>query len=218
MSLTTSLQSFPPSEAAFMSLPAGHQYPAEINQIYVHGAATSTSTKHDMTNVVGREFYPYSISNRNLEQLAAVATGLNCKNANTLGGRPDKSSAQFGGNCSGPRYPYSANAGVTIAMDAEARQSPERYADRLMNQSLGEMDVQTQLLGAPPAAVGYASSAGTIQTFNGQNSFTGLSGMNYPPAIYASFYSPLPSSSGMMVGSCAPSQNNSVSFCNNGQQ
>ena len=146
-----------------------------------------------------------------------MAAGLNCKNTNTLGGRPDLNSAQYSGNCYGPRYPYSSNAGVTLAMYAEARQSPERYADRLLNQSLGQVDVQTQLMGSPPQGVSYASAAGTQQSFNGQNSFTGLSGLNYPPAINGSFYSPLPSTSSMMVGACAPSQNGSVSFCNNGQ-
>jgi hypothetical protein len=216
MSITASLHVLPPSESAFLSVPAGNQYPAEINQIYQRAYAT---TKKGNYNVTSREQQQFDISNYTIEQLGAKSSGLNCKNTNTLGGRPDKNTNQYGGACSRPRYPYSPNAAVTIAMEADARQDPSRYADHvgMFNYSMGDVEVSTSLLGSPPESVRMAAAEGSTVERNGVNTLTGLKGLNYPPTVYSGFYEPLPRGASMTLGSCVQQQNGSNSLCNNGQ-
>jgi hypothetical protein len=203
-----------PRDAATVSLPAGNQSPAEVDQIYQRVYAT---TKKGIYNVVPREQYPYNISNRNMEQVDAIHTGLNSKNANTLGGRPNVDSLAYGGNSYNARFPFNKNASVVLAAEVESRQGPLKYMERqgMYNYSMGDTDVSTSLLGSPPEAVQMAASKGTFYNNNGVL-MTGLYGTNYPPATHANFFAPLPSAS-LETGACIQQSSGSVSLCNNGQ-
>lgn len=218
MSVTTSFYELPPASAAYVSLPIGTQAPAEIDSVYQRAFET---TKHGGYNVTAREAYGLSISNYPLDQLSMMSNGLSCQNTNLLGGRPNKNPAQYHGSCSSPRFPEK-NAAMLNAQFVNARQGAERYIDKIgmFDYSMGDVDASTTLLGAPSQAIQMDAAKGTSLYRDGATyaSFTGLKGLNYPPAIYANFYSPLPQSS-MTMGACMSNQYNSnVTFCNNGQQ
>lgn len=214
MSYTANLSMLSPRDAATLSLPAGNQSPAEIDQIYQRAY---TTTKKGVHNVTLRDQLFTEISGYNMDQLQAIHSGLNAKNTNTLGGRPNLSSLAYGGASYNVRYPYNKNAGVVLAAETESRQSPLKYMEKqgMYNYSMGDTDVSTTLLGSPPEAVQMAASKGTIYNNNGVL-MTGLYGTNYPPAVHSNFFSPLPSSQAEM-GACMQQQSKSVSLCNNGQ-
>lgn len=206
-----------PAVSSYLSLPAGTQYPAEVDQIYQRAFAT---TKHGGFNVTARELYSYEQSNRNLEQLAMISNGLSCQNTNKLGARPNKDPSVYSGTCSAPRYPEK-NSAIINAAFVDARQGAERYADKIgmFNYSMGDVDVQTTLLGSPPIAVQTDAAKGTVLHRDGSTwtSFTGLKGLNYPPAVFSNFYSPLPPTT-LNKGECILSNqySSNTSFCNNG--
>jgi hypothetical protein len=217
MSVTTSFYELPPASAAYLSIPIGTQAPAEIDAIY---QSINETTKHGGYNLTPREVYGISAANYPMDQVFMSSNGLSCQNTNMLGGRPNKNPAQYHGSCSSPRYPEQ-NAGLLNAELVYARQGADRYIDKIgmFNYSMGNVDVSTTLLGAPPQSVQMNAAKGSTLNRDGASytSFTGLQGLNYPPALNVNFYSPLPQSS-MTVGSCTSSQYNSnVSFCNNGQ-
>jgi hypothetical protein len=214
MSNTSSLNMLSPRDAATMTLPPGNQSPAENDQIYQRVYSTTKRGNHNVNN---RDKYFFEISNRIIDQVDAVHSGLNCKNTNSLGGRPNLSSLAYGGACSNARYPYNKNAGVVLAAETESRQSPMKYMEKqgMYNYAMGETDVATTLMGSPPQAVQMAASKGTFANNNGVL-MTGLYGTNYPPAVNAGFFSALPTSQ-LEVGACIQQQSNSISLCNNGQ-
>ena len=214
MSVSTTYEMLSPEIAAYISVPPGYHYPAEINQL---NQRDYTSTKHTM-NVNNREAQGFNISNYHLDQYAALSNGLNCKNTNSLGARPNKDPTAYPGACSGPKHPYDKNAGVLQAAVWESQRSPERIADMKGNYglSMGDMEMSTSLLGAPPLPVQLASSQGSTNLSNGINA-TGLQGMNFPPVVSGGFYSPLPATRSSMGMCSAMSRNRNISMCNNGQ-
>jgi hypothetical protein len=218
MSVGTNFSQMSPAASAYLSVPPGTQYPAEIDQIYQRD---NTTTKRGGYNVVTLELYPYEISNRNLDQLAMLSNGLSCQNTNKLGGRPNKDPSMYSGSCSAPRFPEK-NAALINAAIVDARQGAEKFADKIgmFNYSMGDVDVQTTMMGAPPVNVQMDAAKGTVLHRDGSTytSFTGLKGLNYPPTIHANFFSPLPAST-LTKGSCMSSNqySSNTTFCNNGQ-
>lgn len=218
MSVGTNFSEMSPAVAAYLSVPAGTQFPAEINSIYQRDFNT---TKHGGYNVMPRELYGYEASNYALDQFAMISNGLSCQNTNKLGARPNKDPSVYSGTCSAPRYPEK-NAALINAALVDARQGPEKFADKIgmFNYSMGDVDVQTTMLGAPPESVQMDAAKGTVLHRDGSTwtSFTGLKGLNYPPAIYANFFSPLPPSN-LNKGQCIISNqySSNTTFCNNGQ-
>lgn len=217
MSVGTSFSEMSPAVSAYLSLPPGTQYPAETDQIFQRAFVT---TKRGAHNVTARELYGYEQSNRNLDQLAMISNGLSCQNTNKLGARPDKNPAQYSGTCSAPRYPEK-NSAIINAAFVDARQGADRYADKIgmFNYSMGDVDVQTTLLGSPPMAVQTDAAKGTVLHRDGATytAFTGLKGLNYPPAVYSNFFNPLPPST-LNSGECIISNqySSNTTFCNNG--
>lgn len=214
MSYTANLSMLSPRDAATLSLPAGNQSPAEIDQIYQR---VYTTTKKGIHNVNQRDQFFVEISDHNLEQVQAIHSGLNSKNTNTLGGRPNLSSLAYGGASYNARFPYNKNAGVVLAAEAESRQSPMKYMEKqgMYNYAMGDTDVSNQLLGSPPESVQMAAAKGSVVNNNGII-MTGLYGLNYPPSVNANFFSPLPPSQ-VEMGACVQQRSNGVALCNNGQ-
>jgi hypothetical protein len=216
MSVGTNYTALTPSESAFAALPPGNQYSAEIDAIYQRNYA---STKDKGVNVVPREMYLFDVSNRNLELFAQFSGGLDCKNTNMLGARPNLDPSKYSGSCSSVRYPQK-NSGVFNAAFANARQGSERYIDKIgmFNYSMPNIEVSTSLLGAPPQSVQMDAAQGTVLNRDGGSyvAMTGLKGLNYQPSLYSDFYSPLPAAT-VTTGSCVSQQSRSVSLCNNGQ-
>jgi hypothetical protein len=217
MSLNTSFSEMSPSTSAYLSIPPGTQYPAETDQIYQRAFMT---TKRNAQNVMPRELYGYEMSNYSLDNVAMMSGGLNCQNTNKLGGRPNKDPAVYSGTCSAPRHPEQ-NSAIINAAFVDARQGAERYADKIgmYNYSMGDVDIESTLLGSPPLSVQTDAAKGTVVHRDGSTwtSFTGLKGLNYPPAIVANFYSPLAAST-LNKGQCIISNqySSNTSFCNNG--
>ena len=214
---SVSFSEMSPNASAYVSLPPGTQFPAETDQIYQRANMT---TKRGGHNVMPRELYHFEMSNYTLDQFAMMASGLSCQNTNKLGARPDKNPAQYSGTCSAPRYPEK-NSAIINAAFVDARQGAERYADKIgmFNYSMGDVDINTTLLGSPPISVQTDAAKGTVLHRDGATwtAFTGLKGLNYPPAIYSNFYSPLPQNT-MKSGECIISNqySSNTTFCNNG--
>jgi len=214
MSTTVNFSQLSPVDAAFVSLPPGNQYTAEFNQIYrdsfttKHGADYNVSPRDQIFANIGR--YP-------MDQFAAITQGLNCKNTNTLGARPDKGSLQYGGSCaSSARYPYYKSASSVINTETAFRQSPIKYTERqgMYNVNIGDVDVSTTLLGSPPPAVQMNAFHGSIIENSGptRNTMTALNSVPYPPAMEVGAFAPLPQAS-MTAGACLPQRNPNISAC-----
>lgn len=213
MSVTTSYSMLAPADAAFMAIPPGTQYPAEINMF---DERNHNTTKHAM-NATVRETQFFDAAKYPLEQVMHVSGGLYCDNANSLGGRPNLNPSAYSASCGYKRFPEK-ESGHFNAQFISARQGLDRFMERMQNYAMGDIDVSTSLLGSPPPAVQRAAVQGSTLNRDGATyiSMTALNNLNYPETTYSTFYSPLPPST-VGLGSCVAQQARTNSLCNNGQ-